>query len=605
MNGRPALTVSVTKLPRRQHRPGVASEIARRRCRACAAPRTPAARSRPCSTRRPSSSSRSTRCCTEGGLGLGFAVIVILLFLLSRAGHARHGDQHPDVRAHHPDRDAGGAVLAEHPDARAPSPSRSAAWSTTRSSSPRTSPGTSGRTSRASRTTARTAADPRRGAAGGVLAAVREVAGAVTASTATTVAVFLPDRVRRQHRRGAVPALRPHGDHRARRIAARRADDRAGARLLVPPAGAQQAPSRAKRLPPLQRGYRPILSRHAAAPVADHPRCAAGARRHRPAAAPPADELPRLDRAEHPHGHPDTCADGTSLDAADRRAPRRRRGSCGRSTGVRIVDASIGAAAAPRAPRSPADRGARRSPTRHHAADGGPGRAAAADPQHPRRPATGEFQVTTGGGASAPPATSRSTSPRADTAALDTAPPRDPGHGARASPRSRRRPATCRRPSSTSPSSVDATKAAQAGFTEAALAQFVAGQTQPTVDRRHHGRRPRSPSTWQHQDPPTTLDALQELQVPTPTGKQAALDSLATVTLGTGPATVTSTDARPQRDHHRDARPGRTPARRSRAVQQAVDRLTLPAGAAATLGGVASTRRRRSSSSASRCSRRS
>ena len=69
-----------------------------------------------------------------------------------------------------------------------------------------------------------------------ILRAVREVAGAITASTITTVAVFLPLAfVERRHRR-AVPPVRPDRHDRDGRVAARRAHDRAGARVLVPAA---------------------------------------------------------------------------------------------------------------------------------------------------------------------------------------------------------------------------------------------------------------------------------------------------------------------------------------------------------------------------------
>ncbi|WXF91827.1 efflux RND transporter permease subunit [Curtobacterium flaccumfaciens pv. flaccumfaciens] len=63
--------------------------------------------------------------------------------------------------------------------------------------------------------------------------AVREVAGAVTASTLTTVAVFLPVAFVAELVGGAVPTVRRDGHPGARRVAVRLAHHRAGAGVLV------------------------------------------------------------------------------------------------------------------------------------------------------------------------------------------------------------------------------------------------------------------------------------------------------------------------------------------------------------------------------------
>ncbi|MBW4041320.1 MAG: efflux RND transporter permease subunit [Acidobacteria bacterium] len=133
---------------------------------------------------------------------------------------------------------------------------------------------------------------------------------------------------------------------------------------------------------------------------------------------------------------------------------------------------------------------------------------------------------------------------------------------------------------------VDATKAAQAGFTEASLAQYVAAQTQPTDIGAITVGDTSITVYLASQNPPTTIDTLKKLQVPTPTGKQQ-LSSLATVALDTEPATVTSTDG--ARSATITATPKGTNTGAAIAqVQKAVDGLALPAGAAATLGGLAS-----------------
>ena len=93
-----------------------------------------------------------------------------------------------------------------------------------------------------------------------ILTSIREVAGAITASTLTTVAVFLPIAFVGEPRRRTVPALRPDGHHRAAVLAAGLADDRSGPRLLVParrPAGHAPGPRPPVKPLPRHRGQGP------------------------------------------------------------------------------------------------------------------------------------------------------------------------------------------------------------------------------------------------------------------------------------------------------------------------------------------------------------
>ncbi|WP_375401043.1 efflux RND transporter permease subunit [uncultured Amnibacterium sp.] len=131
---------------------------------------------------------------------------------------------------------------------------------------------------------------------------------------------------------------------------------------------------------------------------------------------------------------------------------------------------------------------------------------------------------------------------------------------------------------------IDGAKAAKAGFSEVALAQLVARASQPTdigsitVDEQ---------SLTVYLTPsshPTTRAALAALKVRTPTGT-VRLDSIATVRIATQASAITSTDAR------RTASVSATPATAntgaaSAAVQRAVDAVALPAGTTATVGGV-------------------
>lgn len=131
---------------------------------------------------------------------------------------------------------------------------------------------------------------------------------------------------------------------------------------------------------------------------------------------------------------------------------------------------------------------------------------------------------------------------------------------------------------------IDGEKAAKAGFSEVALAQTVARATQPsdigsiTIDEQSLTVYLTPPS------PPATRSALAALKVQTPTGK-VRLDSLASVRVAKEASAITSTDAR------RSASVSATPASAntgaaSAAVQRAVDGIDLPAGTTATVGGV-------------------
>ncbi len=133
---------------------------------------------------------------------------------------------------------------------------------------------------------------------------------------------------------------------------------------------------------------------------------------------------------------------------------------------------------------------------------------------------------------------------------------------------------------------IDADKAAESGFTEAALAQYVAGRTQPTDIGSITVGNDSITVYLEQQDPPKTLQDLQRLEVPTPTGKKR-LSSLASVALSTEPAAVTTTDG--ARSATVTATPKGTNTGAAIAeVQRAVDGVRLPAGASASLGGLAS-----------------
>jgi len=132
--------------------------------------------------------------------------------------------------------------------------------------------------------------------------------------------------------------------------------------------------------------------------------------------------------------------------------------------------------------------------------------------------------------------------------------------------------------------SVDRAKAAAAGYTEAALAGFVAQATVPssigsvTID---------DDLFTIYLAPQTTAGStadLAALSVPTPTGP-VRLDSLAAVAVTEGPSTVTTVD------NQRTATVSVTPASdnltsASSAVTTVLDEVKLPDGASAELGGV-------------------
>ena len=133
---------------------------------------------------------------------------------------------------------------------------------------------------------------------------------------------------------------------------------------------------------------------------------------------------------------------------------------------------------------------------------------------------------------------------------------------------------------------IDAAKAAKAGYSEVALAQVVARASQPTSIGSITVGDGRLTIYLSGQHPPTTSAQLAALKVATPTGDER-LDSLATIRTTTQAASITSTDAK------RSAAVSATPAGQdtgaaSAAVAKAVATLRLPAGTTATLGGVTS-----------------
>lgn len=133
---------------------------------------------------------------------------------------------------------------------------------------------------------------------------------------------------------------------------------------------------------------------------------------------------------------------------------------------------------------------------------------------------------------------------------------------------------------------IDAEKAAKAGYSEVALAEVVARASQPTDIGSITIGDDDLTVYLQQDDPPTTRKQLAALEVATPTGRKR-LDSLATIRLANEPAAITTADAR------RSATVTVTPAGQdtgaaSAAVTRAVAGLDLPAGTSASLGGVTS-----------------
>ncbi len=133
---------------------------------------------------------------------------------------------------------------------------------------------------------------------------------------------------------------------------------------------------------------------------------------------------------------------------------------------------------------------------------------------------------------------------------------------------------------------VKARQAAEAGYSEAALAQYVARQTQPTSIGAVTIDDDSLTVYLTQQDPPTTQAALQRLQVPTPTGDER-LSALADVRTATAPSAISTTDG--ARSATITVTPsGQDTGAASAAVGRAVAEVDLPGGAAASLGGVAS-----------------
>ncbi|HEV7565688.1 MAG TPA: efflux RND transporter permease subunit [Microbacteriaceae bacterium] len=130
---------------------------------------------------------------------------------------------------------------------------------------------------------------------------------------------------------------------------------------------------------------------------------------------------------------------------------------------------------------------------------------------------------------------------------------------------------------------IDRAKAAQAGLSEVALGSIVAQATEPTAVGSIAINNTTEKIYIQNQSEPTTTAALAALQVPTRTGP-VALDTLATVSQVNGPATITTVKGL------RSATITATPnsndlGTASAEVQRAVSTATLPAGATAKLGG--------------------
>jgi HAE1 family hydrophobic/amphiphilic exporter-1 len=131
---------------------------------------------------------------------------------------------------------------------------------------------------------------------------------------------------------------------------------------------------------------------------------------------------------------------------------------------------------------------------------------------------------------------------------------------------------------------VDRDAAAAAGFSEVALGAYVSQLMQPTTV----GSIVIDDTTLtiyvDAQDPPTTVDALAATEVPTATGPRR-LDALATVSQVDGPATISTVKG--LRSATISATLGSDNLGTASAeVQTAIDDVKLPAGTTATLGGV-------------------
>jgi HAE1 family hydrophobic/amphiphilic exporter-1 len=126
--------------------------------------------------------------------------------------------------------------------------------------------------------------------------------------------------------------------------------------------------------------------------------------------------------------------------------------------------------------------------------------------------------------------------------------------------------------------------AAAAGFSEVALAGFVAQSMRPTTVGTVVIEGTTLDIYIASEDPPLTVAELEALQVPTAAGP-VALDTLADVSVKDGPATVTTVKGQ------RSATVTVTPnsedlGTATAAIQKELNTITLPAGASAQIGGV-------------------
>ncbi len=132
--------------------------------------------------------------------------------------------------------------------------------------------------------------------------------------------------------------------------------------------------------------------------------------------------------------------------------------------------------------------------------------------------------------------------------------------------------------------SVNRADAAAAGFSEVALAGFVAQAMRPTQVGTVVIEGTTLDIYIDSNDPPTTVAEISALQIPTATGL-VNLDTLATVSVQDGPATITTVKGQ------RSASVTITPnsedlGSANAAVTKSLNSLDLPAGATAELGGV-------------------
>jgi HAE1 family hydrophobic/amphiphilic exporter-1 len=413
-----------------------------------------------------------------------------------------------------------------------------------------------------------------------VLNAVREVSGAVTASTATTVAVFLPIAFVGST---AGELFRPF----ALTVTIALASSLLVALTIVPVLSywflrpGRSRRESGKRLPPLQRAYRPILSgtlRHPWITVLVAVLVLGGTLAL----------VPRLQTnylgstGQNTLSVTQKVPDGTSLDAQTTTA--RSVDTTLRSIdGVRIVSASIGTSG--NAARDAFSGGAGSQITYSITTDESKDQDALQQRIRTRLGgAKGEFDVSSGQGFGT------SSDIEVDITAGNTTALSDAAD--RILTKVRGLSTVAQATSNLSATEqylavkVDAAKAAGAGYTEASLAQYVAAQTQPTDIGAITVGNDSITVYLQAQDQPKTLSALQSLKVPTPTGEKK-LTSLASVALDKEPATVTSTDG--DRSATVTATPkGTNTGAAITQLQKTIDGMKLPGGASATLGGLAS-----------------